>query len=362
MFFSSTSTLVLGLLTLPLVVGCSGRGISFNGPTTTIPQPATDPFLPVTTGGAAPAVTNALYVIQPPSASLQSPSYVLEYAKDATGNAEPISQITGPSGVLFDQIAVDAAGNLFVQGFRNVNSEFDIYIYPAGATGTATPSAIIPHTNANALWVDAAGKLYTVGSNVTDAIRVYDSTTPGAAPLRTITPTPAIISAQAITTDSSAGIYVLNLGMGQTGAIFVFSSSAIGATSPLATISGPATGLLAPQGLAVDSAGNIYVGSFDSTKLAGSILVFAPGSTGNVTPVRIISGPNTLLGPIEDLRLDQAGTLYVNSARPGRVSFGAHILTFASGASGDVAPVSDLAAETSSVNHVTETFSKLAVF
>ena len=159
-----------------------------------------------------------------------------------------------------------------------------------------------------------------------------------------------------------AGIYVLNLGMGQTGAIFVFSSSATGATSPLATISGPATGLLAPQGLAVDSAGNIYVGSFDSTKLVGSILVFAPGSTGNVTPVRIISGPNTLLGPIQDLRLDQAGTLYVNSARPGRVSFGAHILTFASGASGDVAPVSDLAAETSSVNHVPESFSKLAVF
>ncbi len=91
------------------------------------------------------------------------------------------------------------------------------------------------------------------------------------------------------------------------------------------------TGLPNPQGLAIDSAGNLVVAMVDK------IEVFAPGASGAATPLRTISGSNTTLqnlflgGQPAGLALDAAGDTYV--------SMGPVILEFGPAASGNVAPI-----------------------
>ena len=66
-----------------------------------------------------------------------------------------------------------------------------------------------------------------------------------------------------------------------------------GATSPTRTITLPAPGTLPVGSLAVDAAGELFVGGSD---LNGnqSIQVFAPGASGNATPIRIITNPGNM--------------------------------------------------------------------
>jgi hypothetical protein len=63
---------------------------------------------------------------------------------------------------------------------------------------------------------------------------------------------------------------------------------ASGNATPTATIAGGNTGLANPHGIALDGAGNIYVGNQD-----GSITVYAAGASGNATPTATIAGSNT---------------------------------------------------------------------
>ena len=56
-----------------------------------------------------------------------------------------------------------------------------------------------------------------------------------------------------------------------------------------AQIGGSNTGLVAPRTVAVDASLNVYV--FDTT--TATISEFAAGATGNVAPIRTISGSNT---------------------------------------------------------------------
>jgi len=69
----------------------------------------------------------------------------------------------------------------------------------------------------------------------------------------------------------------------------VYPPGASGNVAPARTISGINTGLNSPAGIALDSAGNLYV----TNNSGNSITVFAPGATGNVAPARTISGGST---------------------------------------------------------------------
>ena len=51
------------------------------------------------------------------------------------------------------------------------------------------------------------------------------------------------------------------------------------------------TGLSKPVGIAVDAAGHVYVTNFGSGN--PSIVIYAPGATGNPTPAATIAGNNT---------------------------------------------------------------------
>jgi hypothetical protein len=66
--------------------------------------------------------------------------------------------------------------------------------------------------------------------------------------------------------------------------ILEFSAGSTGNVTPIRTISGSATTLLAGGNLTVDGAGNIYILN------ALSILVFGATANGNVAPTAVIDG------------------------------------------------------------------------
>jgi DNA-binding beta-propeller fold protein YncE len=100
------------------------------------------------------------------------------------------------------------------------------------------------------------------------------------------------------------------------------------------TISGISTGLAHPDGLALDSAGRLFVGNADGP----SLTVYANPATvtGNVVPAATISGSLTLLGSPGQIFINNTGTgeLYVADALTGGVLIFSNFATL----TGNVAP------------------------
>jgi sugar lactone lactonase YvrE len=131
-----------------------------------------------------------------------------------------------------------------------------------------------------------------------------------------------------VAVDGSGNIYVANIA----GSITVFAAGATGNVAPLRTITGAATGLNGPGGITLDSSGKIYVANGNGN----SITVFAAGANGNVAPVTTIAGASTLLAEPDGLVVGSNGSLFVtNFSVPGVAGL---ITVYASGASGNVAP------------------------
>ena len=132
-------------------------------------------------------------------------------------------------------------------------------------------------------------------------------------------------------------LYLLDNGTGiipDLGAVNVYPLSSLTsntAISPLAatrTVTGTATLLNRPSGLAVDGTA-IYV----ANSLGNDVLIFALAATGNAAPTRRIAGASTTLNGPASVAVD-AARMYVLNALSSRVT------TYALGASGDVAPAS----------------------
>lgn len=237
------------------------------------------------------------------------PNYAARYAPTASGNTAPEEIITGatlPGGVNLVlevlAVAVNASGQIYVLNDESTSSTQDRYgqvlIFAAGAHNVATPVGVL------------AGTQTQLGGSAGMALA------------------------------SDGTLYVSNTGANPTyfdGSITIYAPGAQGNVAPTRVIAGHNTGLVDPVGLALDSAGYLYVanGYFitDQTgnnTFTGEILVFAPGANGDVAPVRTISGSNTLFtGPAYGIAVDSQGWIYVTDR---------DILVFAPGANGDIAP------------------------
>lgn len=129
-------------------------------------------------------------------------------------------------------------------------------------------------------------------------------------------------------------------------ALVSFPADASGDVAPSATISGSQTNLDQASAVAADATGNLYV----ATSLA--ILVFPPQATGNVAPARTIAGPTAL--PTTDDFVSVAvaadGTIYATSeASSGGPVRNPKILVFAPGTNGNVAPTQTIGGPTTSM-------------
>jgi len=96
--------------------------------------------------------------------------------------------------------------------------------------------------------------------------------------------------------DSSNKIYVTNDGSiaGDLDSVTVYAAGANGNAAPIAVISGANTQLNLPQGIAIDSAGKIYVANNGSANGGtDAITVYAAGANGNAAPIQTIAGSLT---------------------------------------------------------------------
>ena len=137
---------------------------------------------------------------------------------------------------------------------------------------------------------------------------------------------------EGIAVSSSGEIYVSNA---DKHTVVGFASGSTGNVAPNIVIAGSETGLSYPNPLAFDRFGNLYVDNCGSCSGSGqdAIEVFAPGSSGNVAPLRTISGSMTGLGQIDGLAVGQSGEIYVANARE------SDVLVFGAREHGNVAPI-----------------------
>jgi hypothetical protein len=276
-------------------------------------------------------------------------------------------------------IALDSSGNIYVTNEGSLSGNEDsINIYPPGSyanigpsgaiaanitgdnTGLALPSAIILSPSGNMVVANSAGGPDTLGSVTTYQSGSYGNQTPTATIAGTSTSdNTGFNSPSGIALDSAGNIYVANTfgGPDGVGSITVYPPGSNGNVTPLATISdnpncAPCdnTNLNSPSGVALDSAGNIYVvnavGGADGN---GSVTIYPAleGSTGtlNEAPSKTIAGTSTSdvtgFNIPSGIALDLAGNIYVTNE--GSLNLGSDSITvYSAGSSGNVAPSSTI--------------------
>lgn len=253
--------------------------------------------------GVALDTRGRLYVANLYGGGTSGNGNILVFAPNANGNAAPIATIAQDLYYPFG-VALDSSGNVYVansqgqsiteyaagsyQFVRKIQGDYT-GLYPAGLT------------------IDARGKIYAVNncfcnSNSPPTITVYASTAHGdAQPLRTIGPESELYYPQGgIAVNAKGEVLVTTAGYSRPG-VLVFARRARGDDEPIRTISGSKTHVSNQvDGLALDSAGNIYVtNSSGFSSGPGSVLVFAPTAKGNVRPIREIVGTKTgLVAPV----------------------------------------------------------------
>ena len=254
------------------------------------------------------------------SSSLEDYPSITVYPAGSKGNASPISIIAGDNtGLSYSQgIALDSSGNLYAEGYIEYVGD-TINVYPAGSNGNVSPAATIVGADTgldgpDGIALDSGGNLYVsngyggpVGGG---SVTVYPPGSSGdAVPIATITSSFTGISyASSIAVDSNGKIYVANEfgDADDNGSITIYSAGSYATGAPIATIAGDDTGLSNPFGIALDSAGNIFVLNEDNT-----ITVYPAGSAGDVTPKTTINidskGTNSPVG----MAVDPDGELYV---------------------------------------------------
>jgi len=155
---------------------------------------------------------------------------------------------------------------------------------------------------------------------------------------------PFLFEPEGIALDSKGNIYVANLtgGLSGNGSVTVYAADSNGNATPTATIAGPDTGLSTPVGIALDASGNIYVANVSGPPFvdggpAGSITEYPAGSNGDTTPMATIS--NTVFPGMANptgIAVDQvSGNIFVVSAGGG-VS---NVVEYTPGSSGTATPI-----------------------
>src|SRR6266480_554637 len=228
-----------------------------------------------------------------------------------------------------------------------------ITVFAAGATGDAIPTAVIAGSDTRldspvAVTLDASGNIYVANFDITvPSITVYAPGASGNAVPKAVIAGAAtgLCDPFALAVDAAGRIYVTNQGdlFGENASVEIFSSGASGNVTPLARIAGANTGLVAPAGIALDAAGNIYVPNANASP--ADITVYAPAADGDVEPTSTII--TRFVGGIPDLTfvfgfpigiaVDGTGNVHV-------ASFGNHsVVVYPAGASGVTTPLTVIA-------------------
>ena len=331
---TATAFASLGLLLVLAIAGCSADGTTYGD---TNGAPSTGVYVIQNTPGATTGTTT------------KATGTILQFSTSATGIATPVSTIANLNVSSLAFLAVDGTGDIYATAIEGTTGT-SILEFPVNSSNNAQPTRSIPFntttglTAASGLAVGETGELYA--SNTTGGVSIFAATATGSvAPTSTVNTT-AGAGPQATAVDPSGNLYIATATPINSTPIAPIEVFAAGATAPSRTLSGDLTTLAigTPQGLATDSAGNLYVANV----VAGvsSILIFEPTATGNTPPLRDITGSNTLLGCVGGIALDNLGYLYVVSVPTCGSTASPTVLKFSTTGDGNIAPVATFTSST----------------
>lgn len=262
------------------------------------------------------------------------------YNATVSGNQAPLEVLSGPAtGLVHPQQAVfdPADGSLVAD-----STSGKLLSWPAGTTGNTAPggsASTLPYTGVAQIAVNrfldgasqfaAPPSLYVAAYNL-NTITVYSAAPAGPQFAGTISGAATGLDHPAgVAIDSTGRLYVANTA---DSTITEYAPEANGDATPVATIAGKGTGLAEPNFIALDGAGHLYV----LNPLNESVTEYAKGVNGNAAPLATISGPATGISHPEGITVDQAGRIYVSNRENNSVT------TYAAGAHGNVKPVAVL--------------------
>ena len=218
-------------------------------------------------------------------------------------------------------IAVDTAGNLYITdglgqlGVRKVSG---------GIITTAVPNLEMPY----AVTVDAAGAIYVIWGHMhnTEVIKFSNGQTqvlatippPGQSP----NPAQYLLSPQSIAVDSTGNVYISDPGDNRVVTVSGGVITMVAGTGVLGYTGdgGSAVGaeLNNPEGIAFDPSGNLYIAAGGIRKVTGANITTVAGSA---TPSNGDGGPATsatLLAPF-GVAVDTAGSVYLSDTNAQRI-------------------------------------------
>ena len=297
------------------------------------------------------------------------------YAANASGNASPIAVIGGSNTRLADPIgiALDATDKIYVLNastssvtvYAPLNGVGVLNEAPIAAIGGSKTQLLSPADIA----VTGGGEIYVANHLggpskprrfAPGVVTIYAAGSNGnVAPTAIRGVATGLVDPFAIALDSANNIYVAN-DIGSTKlvawdpSIVAFPAGSTGEAAFFESVNGLAAGLYYPEGIAVDSSGNMYT---EGTSTASSgISLFAAGSYGNVAPIATIVGADTGLAGPNRLVLDSSNDLYVSNSFGG--AGGGSVTVYPPGASGDASPLRTI---TSDFTGISGSASKVAV-
>lgn len=289
------------------------------------------------------SAATTVYVTQLPPGATTGSGSVLEFTALSSGVVQPNLAVNAPSNlIVLEGMTVDSTtGSLYVGGFTitaTTKSSLVDQLAP-NANGASTPAKTFQLSGGNPgeMAFDAQGNLYT-GSDA--EIDVF-SLSAGTQPIRVITgPATQLTEVNGIAVDTQGEIFVTN-GLSGVGSVLVFAPGATGNVAPVRTINGVGTAnFYSPSGIAIDDAGNLFVASYlaptASPAQPSSIFEVAPGASGFAVPLNTIAGSATGLYGVGGMQFDRAGNLYVVVIAP---SLQPSVSVFGPGATGNAAPL-----------------------
>jgi hypothetical protein len=212
-------------------------------------------------------------------------------AGDATGLKEP------------NAVAVDSGGNIYVTDQGGSVGAQKALVYAKGASGNVAPIATIAGSNTgffgpSGIAVDKAGRIYVANRGHfaagPNSITVYAPGANGnASPIATITgPNTKLGEPTGIAVDPDGTIFVTNF---DSNSVNTFAPGANGDVPPIAVIQGSHTGLSGPTSIAVGFGHRLYVAN-DPVIGTISVTVYPAGADGDVAPLATLTGSATALG------------------------------------------------------------------
>jgi hypothetical protein len=283
-------------------------------------------------GGITHAATTALILVA--NAGAGAGGTISEFSESANGNVAPSSVITnhnnGPVAIAFSS----KEGIGFANGGITSGGQFGVETFSLAGDFSTGIEGFAKHTATNAVAFDSKGQLFVSAflPNGIRAIEVFASGANNSGSGGKVNPKRTISDEGGLAVDSNNLLYVAN---STTATIDIFPS---GSGTMQAQIGGSKTGLIAPATVAVDASFNVYV--FDAK--TDTISEFAAGATGNVAPIRTISGSNTGLSDGGGFEFGIAvsktsGDIFASNPASNA------ILVFAANATGNAAPIQTIA-------------------